>query len=69
MGRRFAVVKEILGHTSVEMTMRYTHVSPQVARACVQALSTTRSPSVPTPVGHQVATKVPTARQVHPAMA
>jgi integrase len=59
-----AVVRDILGHTSIEMTMRYTHVSPQVARACVQALSNPQWHPVSPRSGHQVATKVPASSRL-----
>lgn len=42
-GVPLVVVKSILGHTTVEMTARYTHVDPHVARACIQALSPSSS--------------------------
>ena len=38
-GVPLAVVSEVLGHTSVEMTKRYTHVAPHVAWSFMQLLS------------------------------
>jgi integrase len=68
-GVPLAVVKEILGHTSVEMTMRYTHVAPQVADAFVRALSRQHVRGISSEVGHQVATKIPEPSELHLAPA
>jgi site-specific recombinase XerD len=32
------VVQELLGHATIEMTMRYSHLSPDVGRDAVQVL-------------------------------
>lgn len=37
-GAPLRVVQELLGHRSIEMTMRYSHLSPDVSRAAVQLL-------------------------------
>jgi hypothetical protein len=37
-GARIKSVQELLGHTSIEMTMRYAHLSPDVRRDAVKLL-------------------------------
>ena len=39
-GVRLKVVQELLGHASIEMTMRYAHLSPAVNRDAVGLLDT-----------------------------
>jgi len=43
-GKSLKAVQELLGHESIEMTLRYAHLSPGVKRDAVQALD---APSVP----------------------
>ncbi len=43
-------VKELLGHKSIEMTMRYSHPSPDHKRKAVESLSMVEN-------GHQMDTK------------
>ena len=35
-------VQELMGHATVEMTMRYAHLSPNVPREAVKKLATPR---------------------------
>jgi site-specific recombinase XerD len=37
-GVALKAVQELLGHASIEMTMRYAHLSPDVRRDAVQVL-------------------------------
>lgn len=43
------VIQELMGHASIEMTMRYAHLTPDVKNAAVQVLD---SPVPQTPEGH-----------------
>lgn len=43
------VIQELMGHASIEMTMRYAHLSPDVKNAAVQVLDTA---APQTPEGH-----------------
>lgn len=45
-------VQELLGHATMEMTMRYAHLSPNVTRNAVQVLDQ----PAPGPLGNQWAT-------------
>jgi site-specific recombinase XerD len=45
-GVALKAVQELLGHSTIEMTMRYAHLSPDIRREAVQLLD-----------GHQVGTK------------
>ena len=38
LGQPLKAVQELLGHTTMEMTMRYSHLSPDVRRNAVNAL-------------------------------
>jgi site-specific recombinase XerD len=40
-GAPLKAVQELLGHATIEMTMRYAHLSPQVGRHAVQLLDGT----------------------------
>jgi integrase len=40
-------VQELLGHATIEMTMRYAHLSPSVRRDAVQALDAPKSDAAP----------------------
>lgn len=59
-GTPLLVVKDILGHKTLEMTARYAHVAPAVARDYMRMLSFRNAspeqqlPSVRSPGGHQV---------------
>ena len=33
-----AAVQELMGHATIEMTLRYSHLSPEVGRSAVQLL-------------------------------
>ena len=37
-GRPWVEIKEVLGHSSIAMTMRYAHLSPAHLRSCVESL-------------------------------
>lgn len=37
-GRSLIEVQQLLGHSTITMTMRYAHLSPDVKRAAVEAL-------------------------------
>jgi hypothetical protein len=37
-GASLKVVQELLGHSTIEMTMRYAHLSPHVGREAVRLL-------------------------------
>ena len=37
-GASLKVVQELMGHASIEMTMRYAHLSPNVSREAVRLL-------------------------------
>jgi site-specific recombinase XerD len=39
-GVTLKAVQELLGHASIDMTMRYAHLSPNVKREAVQLLDT-----------------------------
>ena len=39
-GRSLVEVQQLLGHSTIQMTMRYAHLSPDVKRAAVEALDT-----------------------------
>ena len=38
LGQSLKAVQELLGHTTIEMTMRYAHLSPDVKRDAVRLL-------------------------------
>lgn len=44
-GKSLKAVQELLGHESIEMTLRYAHLSPDVKRDAVQALDEPAAPS------------------------
>jgi integrase len=48
-GTPLKVVQELLGHASIEMTMRYAHLSPEAKRDAVQCLDL----PAPAPEGHK----------------
>lgn len=50
-GTPLLVVKDILGHKTLEMTARYAHVAPSVARDYMQVLSRTSSAIMASPTG------------------
>jgi hypothetical protein len=41
-GASLKAVQELLGHESIEMTLRYSHLTPDVRRATVRLLDTQR---------------------------
>ena len=52
------VVQELLGHATIEMTMRYAHLSPDVPRHAVKLLDGLGSSAAPAPnAGRQVGDK------------
>lgn len=48
-------IQELLGHTTIDMTMRYAHLSPEVGRSAV-ALLDGPDGSVPDQLGHDLGT-------------
>jgi integrase len=38
------VIQELMGHSSIEMTMRYAHLAPEVKRSAVESLETPERP-------------------------
>lgn len=44
-GKSLKAVQELLGHESIEMTLRYAHLSPDVKRDAVQSLDAPATPS------------------------
>jgi integrase len=46
-GVALKVIQELLGHSSIDTTMIYAHLSPEVARDAVKSLDAPRSPVVP----------------------
>jgi integrase len=44
-GKSLKAVQELLGHESIEMTLRYAHLSPDVKRDAVQSLDAPAAPS------------------------
>ena len=40
-GKSLKAVQELLGHESIEMTLRYAHLTPDVKREAVQLLDRT----------------------------
>ena len=54
-GAALKVVQELLGHATIEMTMRYAHLSPDVPRQAVKLLDGLGSSTAPAPkAGRQV---------------
>jgi hypothetical protein len=49
------IIQKLLGHTTLKMTMRYVHVSPQAMAASSTVIESTMA--APRQFGHQVATK------------
>jgi hypothetical protein len=51
-GASLKAVQELLGHESIEMTLRYSHLTPDVKREAVQLLDWTETahPSTPGPL-------------------
>ena len=57
-GAAMKVVQELLGHATIEMTMRYAHLSPDVPRHAVKLLDGLGSSAAPAPnAGRQVGDK------------
>jgi integrase len=50
-GRSLREVKELLGHSDIQITMRYAHLAPDHLRAAVASLDGILSPAVPEPAG------------------
>jgi hypothetical protein len=55
-GAAMKVVQELLGHATIEMTMRYAHLSPDVPRQAVKLLDNIGSSAAKSPpiAGRQV---------------
>jgi hypothetical protein len=51
-GAAMKVVQELLGHATIEMTMRYSHLTPDVSRDAVQLLDGRKSCSAMAPIWH-----------------
>jgi integrase len=49
LGQSIKAVQELLGHTTIEMTMRYAHLSPDVKRDAVRVLDSLPEPEIPSP--------------------
>ena len=47
-GAPLKVVQELLGHADIRMTMRYSHLSPNVRRDAVELLNSTATIAAPT---------------------
>ena len=57
-GAAMKVVQELLGHATIEMTMRYAHLSPDGPRHAVKLLGGLGSSAAPAPnAGQQVGEK------------
>jgi hypothetical protein len=57
-GAAMKVVQELLGHATIEMTMRYAHLSPDVPRHAVKLLDGLGSSAAPAPtLGDRWATR------------
>jgi len=57
-GAAMKVVQELLGHATIEMTMRYSHLSPDGPRHAVKLLGGLGSSAAPAPnAGRQVGDK------------
>jgi hypothetical protein len=46
-GVALKAIQELLGHSTMEMTMRYAHLSPDVRRDAVRLLDGPPAPAVP----------------------
>ena len=44
-GESFKAIQELMGHASIEMTMRYAHLSPSVKRDAVTRLDAAPGPA------------------------
>jgi integrase len=73
-GAPLKAVQELLGHSTIEMTMRYAHLSPQVGRQAVSLLDRVEAPMpeepatvqlrvVPPPAPHRHLRAVPSRRR------
>jgi len=51
-GVALKAVQELLGHATIDMTMRYAHLSPDVKRDAVQLLDKAPAAAVGAHVGH-----------------
>ena len=56
-------VQELLGHASIEMTMRYSHLSPDVRRDAVRVLDRPARNAEATSNGNLTATKAANAEK------
>ena len=46
-GASLPTVQELLGHSTIQMTMRYSHLSPEIKREAVQLLNSSGSIATP----------------------
>jgi integrase len=46
-GKPLKVIQEMLGHSSIETTMIYSHLMPEIAREAVKSLDAPRPPAAP----------------------
>ena len=56
-GVTLKAVQELLGHATIDMTMRYAHLSPDVKRDAVHLLDLVQAPAGKSPAVEQAGSK------------